>query len=909
MDFVFLRVATQPVDFFSRFNWADEQQVKSRLKNSPDFLLSVYLASPQLYASIEVYMNSEASDPALLRTLCKYVSRNSYRATPFGNFSAVGVAELSEQPEIRDIVFQLHTELGIHIRQKLFERLRPTPEELYVNTSLCQSGDHFHYFELINGEYHLSRIAADASIQRLLKMTKHRISPKKPGYRPYQELMAEMIKEQLLFSGLTPSVSDTSLKWLESLQNRVLPEFREPLNHLIQKLGLPHKNLADLQEIAGIVTPLVNEQGIFYANCSFDASACTVRKKEMEEIRSTLNELEALFVRREPPLLTDFKRKFYDQYGDAEIPLLQALDPVSGLTYGRAQEYGYEAFLNNRGSEAADTVPDLRLFPLQKALWSQAVRLNRPIVEADLSYLNAPVNIRYPDTQYALGELLEGGRFLLKNIGGASAYAIVARFGGLSSKLRLKCRHILEAEQPVADLVYLPPGPEGNVYLQEASGRCQMPYLTAGDARAPQLDIREVYVSVRDGREIVLRARGQVIQVRVPHAHNYHRGLPVYRFLGDLQFQGNTVNFTWNWGALADEPFLPRVVYKNIILCKATWNITHNQNLDELITGLPREVILVQGDNELYLDLRLGLCENILREELKKRGRLILKESLGEENTLVRKEGRVHYSEVVIPLKREAHTPRPSLSGGESGDWACFKLYAAPGVIDQVLMTRLPKLVRMLKRSHGLLRWFYVRYHDSGPHLRLRFLLKETTAGAVGEALRNVLKTEIADHRVYRIVPDRYFPETGRYRNMELAEEIFFRDSEHTLELVRLLPNPGRMGAAVQKIEAYLRAAGMNAHEQKRFCEKHRNTLLQEQPNPKQALKSMNLFFREQSLAEPPLRFPRKLYQAVKKRKPEEEVLASLIHMSLNRLFIRDQRALEMLAYHLLFRKLRIPPG
>lgn len=905
MDFVFLRVATQPVDFFSQFNWNDERQVKNTLRNSPDFLLSLYLASPQLYASIEVYMNSEVSAPALLKTICKYVSRNSYRATPFGNFSAVGVAELGEQSEIRDITFQLHTELDIHIRQKLFERLRPLPDEWYSNTSLCQIGEHFHYFELINGEYHLSRIAADSSIQRLLEKAKHGISPKTPGYRPHKALIAEMIKEQLLFSRLAPAVFDKSLKWLESLQERVLPEFKDLLNPLIEKLGLPDKTLADLQEMTGIVTPLVNEPGIFYAGCSFDASVCTVRKKEVEEIRSTLNELEALFVRRESPLLTDFKKKFYEQYGDAEIPLLQALDPGSGITYGRAQEYGYEAFLNNRGSEGVDKEPDLRLFPLQKALWSQAVRLNRPVVEADLGYLNAPVNIRYPDTQYALGELLEGGRFLLKNIGGASAYTMVARFGGLSAKLRLKCRHILQAEQPAVDLICLPPGREGNVCQHEASGRCQMPYLTAGDAGTPQLDIREVYVSVRDGREIVLRARNQVIQVRIPHAHNYHRGLPVYRFLGDLQFQGHTVNFTWDWGALADEPFLPRVVYKNIILCKATWNLTRDQNPEELITRLPREVILVQGDNELYLDLRQPLCENILREELKKRGRLVLKENLG--STLVRKEGRVHYSEVVIPLKREAHIPRPFLSGGESGDWTCFKLYAAPGVIDQVLSTRLPKLVRLLKRSHGLLRWFYVRYHDSGHHLRLRFLLKEANTGAVEETLRKVFKTETADHRVYRIVPDRYFPETDRYRNMELAEEIFFRDSEHTLELVRLLPNPGRMGAAVYKIEAYLQAAGMNADEQKRFCEKQRNTLLKEQPGPKQTLKSMNLFFREQTLTEPSLYFPRKLYQAVKKREPEEEVLASLIHMSLNRLFVRDQRALEMLAYHLLFRKLRIP--
>lgn len=620
MDFVFLRVATQPVTFFNCFQWDDEQQVREVLRGNPDFLLSVFLASPQLLVSLEAYINSEIPDPALLKTICKYVARNSHRATPFGNFSAVGVADYGERTEIRDIAFHLHTELDIYIRQKLFERLQPEPRILFSNNSLFQGPVYSSYFELINGEYRLSRIKNSRQVGKILALAKNGIPNKQLTDRYGPELIDDMIREQLLFSRCKPTVFEKSSAWLNTLLPRVSTEWVGFLRELAEKLALPEKSLADLGEVSGMVAGLTGEPNTFYANCSFETSVCTLNHAEIEGIQRTLNELDALFVRSEPPLLTEFKKKFYERYGDAEVSLLVALDPETGIAYGRRQEYGYETFLDNRGIRSPDTGPDLRLFPLQKALWTRAVRQNLQVVELDPGYLSPPGDIRYPETQYALGELLEGGRFLLKNIGGASAHTLLARFGGLSPRLDSTLSRIIEAEGPAVDLVYLPPGREGNVCLQVPSGRYQMPYLTLGDENSPQMDIGKVYLSVKDGREIALRAGNQSITVRIPNAHNYHRGLPVYRFLGDLQFQGNTTNFTWNWGPLADEPFLPRVVYKNLILCKATWNVDKDEDFEEILRRLPEEVTLVQADNELYLDLRVNLCRVILQEELKKEG-------------------------------------------------------------------------------------------------------------------------------------------------------------------------------------------------------------------------------------------------------------------------------------------------
>jgi hypothetical protein len=60
------------------------------------------------------------------------------------------------------------------------------------------------------------------------------------------------------------------------------------------------------------------------------------------------------------------------------------------------------------------------------------------------------------------------------------------------------------------------------------------------------------------------------------NAHNYtNNTLPVYQFLCDVQYQNKRAILQQNWGSLESEfRFLPRLTYENIILSRASWQLS-----------------------------------------------------------------------------------------------------------------------------------------------------------------------------------------------------------------------------------------------------------------------------------------------------------------------------------------------
>ena len=109
----------------------------------------------------------------------------------------------------------------------------------------------------------------------------------------------------------------------------------------------------------------------------------------------------------------------------------------------------------------------------------------------------------------------------------------------------------------------------------------------------------------------------------------------------------------FSWGPLEKQfRFLPRVMYKNIILSRASWNFTKKDmesvfKLKEdanqiaafqLLAGrnkLPDELLLAENDNELYLNLKNTMCIHLLLEQVKNRPSFTLKELLFTEKNLI----------------------------------------------------------------------------------------------------------------------------------------------------------------------------------------------------------------------------------------------------------------------------------
>lgn len=119
------------------------------------------------------------------------------------------------------------------------------------------------------------------------------------------------------------------------------------------------------------------------------------------------------------------------------------------------------------------------------------------------------------------------------------------------------------------------------------------------------------------------------------------------------------------------------------------------------------------------------------------------------------------------------------------GEWLYAKLYTAAERHTGLLAHEVPKLLASLPR--GIDRWFFVRYRDPQPHLRLRFHCAGTTGALT--ALHSWAEELRGRGLAGDLVLAAYDPELERYGGpaaMAAAERVFHADSVLVLNLLRL---------------------------------------------------------------------------------------------------------------------------
>jgi thiopeptide-type bacteriocin biosynthesis protein len=279
---------------------------------------------------------------------------------------------------------------------------------------------------------------------------------------------------------------------------------------------------------------------------------------------------------------------------------------------------------------------------------------------------------------------------------------------------------------------------------------------------------------------------------------------PLARFLCEITRARAAVYMPFSWGAASSLPFLPRLRYRRTVLAPARWNLPASdlpgaaapwQQWKDAVAGwwrqfrVPAAVYLGEADNLLRLDLDHDMHRTLLRAHLDRRGRATLYEAPGLD-ACGWLDGRAH--EICVPLTsampalaapapariartRVADRDYGHLPGCSSRLYA--KLYGHPGHHDGIL-ARVPDLLAAFEDPPP---WWYVRYLDPEPHLRMRLHLPD--AGAYGQAAYRVgaWAAGLRDAGLAgRIQFDTYYPETGRYGSgaaMAAAEAAFAADS------------------------------------------------------------------------------------------------------------------------------------
>lgn len=676
--------------------------------------------------------------------------------------------------------------------------------------------------------------------------------------------------------------------------------------------------------------------------------------------------------------LDAWRTAFTERWEDREVPLAEVLDEESGIGFERAR---------GPGSEGSPLLAKL-MFPPGKSEQSTPVRaldalLLRKLTSGEITLdpkeLDALAGdlepVRFPDafsTMIRVAGTTDGELdVLFEGTGGPSGARILGRFCHLSSEIDVMTRAHHAAEEALypeavfAEIVHLNEGRIGNILCRPVLRAHEIVYLgVSGAPREGQITLDDLLVSVR-GDRITLRSRrlNREVIPRMTTAHNYRaRSLGVYRFLCAVAEQG-AEHVGFSWGSLAGAPHLPRVRIGRVIVQRAQWNLDTG-DLKEITAAtkakvspaqavralrdklqLPRFLMIASGDNELPIDLDNPLLATAFADELAGAQAITLTEMFPPPDRLVTRgpEG-AFANEIVVTFTRK-RPPSPSIARAPApatrrvfapgSEWLYAKLYSGESTIDHVLRELAPTI-----RDAGV-PWFFIRYADPEPHLRLRFNGDPARlTGVLLPALERAITPLIDGGSVRKLVLDTYQRETERYggdRGIELVERLFHLDSECVLSIVELLDGDAggdaRWRLALRGIDSLLDAIGLDPDQRAAVVTYGRDMIGREHGADAafwgrigerftQERASLDLLFaRDPALdaghdLEPGFELLaerdaaiRELAGELRRRDaagelhpPLADIAWSLVHMHANRLLHASQRAQEMVLYDFLRR-------
>ena len=586
-------------------------------------------------------------------------------------------------------------------------------------------------------------------------------------------------------------------------------------------------------------------------------------------------------------------------------------------------------------------------------------------------------------------EALRKDEFVLVFKGGygPSCARMLGRFCAGDSQLdslvraALREEELQDPESVYAEVVYLPEGRIGNVLSRPVLRNYEIVHLgRSGAPKDRQLPIADLLVSVRNG-EIILysqRLRCRVVP-RMSNAHGYSRaGLSqTYRFLCDLQSQRGLNVPTFSWGPLARISFLPRVRVGRTVLAPAQWRISTSENkalcdIDRCSAfckikdmqrkrGFPRWVMLAEGDNTLPVDLDNPLSVDAFLQVLKRSPEATIIEMYPPPlDECVRGPEGAYEHELLIPLVKRRldlqanrgaasyysksldhvdstrcvrRTDRLLLPGS---DWLFLKIYGGYASLDDLLLDKVAPLLSSLS-SHGTVaRWFFVRYSDPDPHLRLRIQMVNRAESA---GIFHSLQSLLTDERFWKVQLDTYRREIERYggaEGMSISEDVFCADSDAVLEILQALDGEDvldkRWRIALLGVDTLLVDSGCDLTDKLRLMKKQSDLFIAEFNLSSEAKHAFGERFRgERAQLHSILHRGsvdksgcyRIAYEAFAKRserirKPLAslrnlekhgalacdyfEIIGSYVHMHLNRIIRSAPRAHELVLYHLLHR-------
>ncbi len=1007
----YLRTPLLSLSEYQRFiskNELSEDDFKFILKQ-PIFREAVFLASPELHNQIENWEKGILRNPKKIERLklsiLKYFTRISSRCTPFGLFAACELGSFGESTSIKlNSVeqYKRRTRFDYAFLTQLSSKLindSVIREHLlfYPNTSIYLIGNQYRYHEytiekgrrfyslegILNSEY-IEKVLENAKEGKTIDQLASVLVNEEVAFEEAKEFVSELVNNQVLMSELEVTV--TGEDYFTNLTKRIsaynsdellsgkLKELASSLSYIDSSFG---QSLDSYKAIDKKVKALVsdyNKNHLFQTD-TFSSSVDNVLDKGVKKkLYNALKVLNKLTPRTARIRLIEFKRSFNKRFEGQQIPLSLVLDSETGIGYGDKQESNTPLLDNISLKEPKKRYERFVWTDVDNILQEKLIetlssgKTVMSLTEEDLKKI--PDNWEdLPDTFSSMIEIhKKNGKeaVYIKSMGGSTALNLLGRFTEGDRKLFNYCKEIKEKEQQyqgdkiVAEIVHVPEARTGNVIHRSALGAYEIPYLGKSClSKSNQIPLEDILVTVKNDRVILFSKRYQKeILPKLSNAHNFNNNsLPIYQFLCDLQSQylRSGLSFSWN-PVLEKQFFLPRVVFEDIILCKAKWRI-YTRTLHELLSSsrsardidkwqkklqIPDYVVLKEGDRALLVYLKNLTSLQMLYSAVKKKESFVLEEHLFSDDEWVQREGELFCNQGIVSFyklkgKTEPGTNQMSTKLNSSSkndelldvsgiketylpgeEWLYYKVYCGIHTADELLISCIEPLVFFLKEKGLLTKWFFIRYSDPDHHLRIRFLLSDTKdMTLVMNYFNESISSFIESKQVWKLQVDCYKRELRRYgvNTIDDIEQYFYFDSEFVIDTIKQSESDtDRLLFCKAYIKEILDQFELSDIAQLSFLKGRDASFLNEfkaTGENKKQLGSISQGLKKELIPKVLIRkdqiiMIKKLVEINFNKElkvPLTSLLASLIHMTINRLFNSQQRMYEMLIYSCLVKE------
>ncbi|WP_293939972.1 lantibiotic dehydratase [Sphingobacterium sp. UBA5996] len=957
---------------------------------------ALFLASPTFSVEVEKWLEyKKESSLKMITSLLKYAIRMSSRSTPFGLFAGVSLGNVIASEKkvslIRGNTHKTVLKLDASVLTGVIGRLS-NDERIYsqlyyrINSTLYLEGKYYKYYQKVTngkkGQNILKRIRLTPVLHRVVEYFES--NERTAHYQSLTDLLQRfgastahatlfvnnLISLGIISSELQPNVIgrgylDSLIKTLERVDKKgnYLKRF------LMIKTWL-HSTLPVIEiqkAIVKLLQPLAPDLDM--TNSLQGDLLITMEENNLSDaaLKHLRDQFQDLLPLCRQAKLTDFDRfkaAFSDKYEDRMIPLTTALDPDTGIGYGRQE--GVYNITDEILGEVKNIAPtdekkygDHHYQDLVIEKFIESVKSHFTEIQLTSKDLNHIAKQRkqtanaIPSSFYAIGNLLKSSSednlcFNLGTIGGSSSGNLISRFAHLDEKLNNKLKESANREQQqfpdaiLAEICHYPDNNAGNIIYRPALRRASICLTPTIDTEQEQIDVSDLHLFLKDNRLVLWSKKfNKVIIPRLTTAHNFEQGMNIYKFLADFQFQNNRLDLSWNWGIMKEQPRLPRITYKNIILSRAQWRIqklakypsaphAFVKNMQAELK-IPTMVVISSGDNELLINLDNPLCAEILLDHMCKRDTLLTEDILQDYSSVVYdKDGSVFANEIIIPIEA-AHDARANESAPQENnlkrcfplgsEWLYAKIYCGLHFADTLLKEIFPLIITTIHQQDAIKKWFFIRYNDPAPHIRFRVQVSDPSQCCfIISTMNTLLEQFVQEGQVSAISFDTYTREIERYTPlcMELSEELFYRQSETILTAIQQSTSINdRWRLAFENMESLFEAAKFTLIEKKDFCIRMNTLYQQEFDNNKNLWVHLNNKFKEKkNWFDKPLdnlgdtkeklnAVQYSIFSTLRIHTDQEEfqsirasLLSSYIHMFINRLFMSDQRLHELAVYH-----------